>query len=113
MTYRESIIPKAVEAYAKMDKARRVSKVLFIHISEWTGGPKPITGTEYFYNIDDAACRAADDEDYCGTVAVSPNSYPMMLDLRDHGYAIKQENDEYEAAERAWEKEKQERFNER
>lgn len=113
MTYRESIIPKAIEAYARMDRARRVSKMLFVNITQWTGGPKPITGVECFLGIDAAAVTAASEDDYCGTVAVLPHGDPVMLDLRSHGAAVIRENEEEKAAEEAMDKENQGRFNER
>ena len=113
MTYRESIIPKAIEAYANMLKERRVSKVLFINITEWTGGPQLITGTEYFYDIDKAAKRAIEDNDYCGTVAVPPRGDPVMLDLSFHGEVLLREDEQDKRDEEAHEREIRGRFNER
>ena len=110
MTYREGIIPKAAADYAKMDKARRISGMLFVNIAQWNGGPKPITGIEYFYGLDAAAVMAASEDDYCGTVAISPHNAPVMLDLRAHGEAVIRENEQEKAAEARLEREIRSRF---
>lgn len=113
MTYDESIIPRAILDFIKMDKARKISKPMFVTLTEWSGGPKPLSYAINEANLDEAALEATTNEDYAGTVMIDTEGKATMLDLRAHGEAVMRENEADRILEIAHEQENRSRFNER
>lgn len=113
MTYRDSIIQKAIIAFIKMDSARKVSRPMFITLREWSGGPKVLSFASRAESLDEAALEAIENEDYAGTVLVDIDETATMLDLRAHGEAIMREREEEDQAERNLERENKSRFDRR
>lgn len=113
MTYDDTVIPKAAEAYAKMDKARKISKLMFVTLSEWSGGQRMIRDATLEASLDEAALESIRVQDYAGTVMIDIDGKATMLDLRAHGEALQRENETDRILEIAHEQENRRIFNER
>ena len=94
-TYAETIIPKAVEAYAGWPDAQKLQDEMFANIIRGDVGLL----AEPFPHINDAAEDAIHDNGYLGTLHLVPGAAPVWLDLTDHGLALSVEREMDAAAE--------------